>query len=94
MGQRYGAVLQEVQLHTLTGIRVVDCNGIVVASTAGDIGGHEFKTPLTGIRGAIELLRDLAHELTASACRSCARCLPRTVPASASSRTGRVRASM
>lgn len=47
MGQRYGAVLQEVRLHTLAGIRVVDRNGIVVASTAGDIGGQLTQEEVT-----------------------------------------------
>lgn len=36
-GQRFNAVLREVRLHTLAGIRIVDRQGIVVASTAGDI---------------------------------------------------------
>ncbi|MDP9140483.1 MAG: HAMP domain-containing histidine kinase [Pseudomonadota bacterium] len=36
-GRRFNAVLREVRLHTLAGIRIVDRQGIVVASTAGDI---------------------------------------------------------
>jgi signal transduction histidine kinase len=60
MGRRYGAVLQEVRLHTLAGIRVADRNGIVVASTAGDIGGQLTQDEVTrALRGeTVSVLRE------------------------------------
>jgi signal transduction histidine kinase len=39
-GRHFSAVLRETRQHTLAGIRVVDRQGIVVASSAGDFGGQ------------------------------------------------------
>ena len=59
-GRRFNAVLREVRLHTLAGIRVLDRQGIVVASTAGDIGGQLVQEEVPrALRGeTVSLLRE------------------------------------
>jgi signal transduction histidine kinase len=60
VGAEFSAVLQEVRRTTLAGIRVLDYQGIVVASTAGDFGGQLTQAEvLRALRGeTVSLLRE------------------------------------
>ncbi|HEY1076759.1 MAG TPA: HAMP domain-containing sensor histidine kinase [Fontimonas sp.] len=59
-GLQFNAVLREVRLHTLAGIRIVDRQGIVVASTAGDIGRQLQQEEVSRALGGetVSLLRE------------------------------------
>lgn len=60
LGAEFSAVLQEVRRTTLAGIRIVDQQGIVVASTAGDFGGQLLQEEVQrALRGeTVSLLRE------------------------------------
>lgn len=63
-GERFNAVLREIRLHTLAGIRIVDRQGIVVASTAGDLGGQMQQEEITrALQGeTVSLLRERVED--------------------------------